>query len=277
MLALDGIRGFGRFRSSKKILAENPNCRLELTFWYGGHGIRPLLGVRATQAPSPELIEQAVGEIASYGIETVFTEAIPQELAAPFFASGFVVTQELVLMHRWLGFRSTLHKPHRPRVPVEIVRARRSRYEELAAIDIRAFPAFWSLGAKGIEDAQRATKTSYTYVAELDNPLATSATSESHRRMAVGYAIVGIDGRTAYLQRLAVDPLFSRQGIGSNLAYAALRRARRSLASEIWVNTQSENHPAVSLYESLGFARAATRLLVLTKKLGTTPPGNDAS
>lgn len=273
MLALDEMTGFGRARARRRVLARTPGCDLELHYWYGGNAVRPMLGVRSQTAPGRDLIEEALDEAASLGITTIYTEAVPENMVPAFLDAGFTVIDELVLLSRPVGLFTAAPRPRAPVVPVTIVSADPAGYDELAAIDARAFPDFWSLSSQGLTEAVRATKSAYTFVAEFDG---SALGGDLGRRVAVGYAIVGLDARTAYLQRLAVDPAFARRGIGAGLAAAAIRRARRSLASVMWVNTPVRNPAAISLYESLGFARSRGRLLVLMREPTTNPTPDDA-
>ena len=79
----------------------------------------------------------------------------------------------------------------------------------------------------------------------------------------MAYAIAGRSGRRGFLQRIAVDPLAQRRGIGAALVVDGLRWLRRWGADRALVNTQEQNEPALLLYERLGFRRQPGGLAVL--------------
>ncbi|MER3453740.1 MAG: hypothetical protein C4318_01085 [Acidimicrobiia bacterium] len=275
------------FRKGKSVL--------ELRFWYGPSGARPVIASRSTALPSPSMLEQALAVAAQAGIDTLYTEALHPAMAALFLTAGFTVTEELVVLSRRLGLVSRLPAAKRPKVPIEIAfvdsSADPSCYEELAVLDRRAFDGFWSLDSRGLWEAVRSTHTASVLVArcvaqrgETSSPTDKSAAfsqkdladgtislfDTSFAGNVVAYAIVGYYKRTAYLQRLAVDPALEGNGIGTSIAVAALARAKRRLAAIMWVNTPVRNERALSLYESLGFRRHPTPLLVLKRQFTTS-------
>lgn len=73
---------------------------------------------------------------------------------------------------------------------------------------------------------------------------------------AEGPRAVGIcvqDNDLAGLQQVVVEPSLRRQGIGLELVTAALRWAKLRGAHYAWLQVTSDNRPARSLYEQLGF------------------------
>ena len=60
------------------------------------------------------------------------------------------------------------------------------------------------------------------------------------------------DGRRLFLHHFAVLPSFQNQGLGRMLALRSLEIARE-LGCPVKLEVHAENHPAVHLYESLGF------------------------
>ena len=98
-------------------------------------------------------------------------------------------------------------------------------------------------------------------------PGSASPTHPDGGREIVGYAITGRAGPRGYLQRLAVDPLLQRRGIGAALVRDGLRWLRRWGAREVLVNTQVDNRAALALYEALGFRLQADGLAVLRRDL----------
>lgn len=111
----------------------------------------------------------------------------------------------------------------------------------LLRIDRAAFPEFWRFDATGLEEALSATGRSVVFIIR------------DSEGAPAGYAIVGYGHAIAYLQRVAVDPKWQRQGMGRSLVRAAARSARGSGAKAMLLNTQFDNQPAIDLYHSEGF------------------------
>ncbi len=67
-------------------------------------------------------------------------------------------------------------------------------------------------------------------------------------------------GRALYLiANVAVHPDYRRRGIARQLTEAALEKARRRFASEVWLHVRDDNPAAFSLYASVGFQPKARR------------------
>lgn len=126
--------------------------------------------------------------------------------------------------------------------------------DEVLALDAGAFGVQWSLDRALLADALSATGRSQVFVVR-----------ESGRLQ--GFAIVGASGNTAYLQRLAVAAHDRRNGIASGLVAASLQWAASRRCFNTIVNTESDNVPARSLYEKMGFVVVPQRLSVMTKEL----------
>lgn len=123
----------------------------------------------------------------------------------------------------------------------------------LAAIDDRAFEPTWRVGRAGLEDARSATPLSEVLVVREDRDI-------------VGFAIVGEMASVSYLQRVAVDPAWTRRGIGRSLLRAAMDWARRRGARTMLLNTQPDNLSAANLYRDEGFMALGPKLSVLTRE-----------
>ena len=116
-------------------------------------------------------------------------------------------------------------------------------------IDANAFSEFWRFDKPALLEAIKATPTSRIRV-DADNEIS-------------GFAITGRSGRTAFLQRLAVDPRYQRTGLGRSLVADALQWSKRWFVNELLVNTQIGNIGAQKLYESMGFNKKSDGLSVL--------------
>jgi ribosomal-protein-alanine N-acetyltransferase len=69
----------------------------------------------------------------------------------------------------------------------------------------------------------------------------------------VGYQISTRNPRAGHLARLAVDPIFQNQGVGSALLGDLLDRFQRQGLVQVTVNTQSINQASIELYQRFGF------------------------
>ena len=74
----------------------------------------------------------------------------------------------------------------------------------------------------------------------------------------VGFIVLSyiqtLTGPRGWIDDIAVDPSYRRQGIGRMLVEAAVRQARRRGCSYLFVDTAKGNPPARAFYEACGFA-----------------------
>ena len=126
---------------------------------------------------------------------------------------------------------------------------------EALRIDRAAFTEFWRFDRSSLLEALYSTKHSVIHVVRRPG------------RGLAGYAITGLGTVIAYLQRVAVDPLWQGRGIGRSLVRTSARWAESQGAQALVLNTPSDNRPAAGLYSSEGFRRLDDPLAVL----GWTP------
>ncbi|MDH3259402.1 MAG: GNAT family N-acetyltransferase [Acidimicrobiia bacterium] len=122
-------------------------------------------------------------------------------------------------------------------------------WEHVEEIDHAAFPPLWRLDQDGLREAMGAT------------PHASLLLTHEESRT-TGFAIVGVGSIAGYLQRVAVHPDYTRQGIGRSLVRASMRWAKRHGARSMMLNTQPDN-AAGRLYVSEGFEKMLDQLKVL--------------
>ena len=84
-------------------------------------------------------------------------------------------------------------------------------------------------------------------------PQATSATVMEDAQGLVGYQISTANPFGAHLARLAVRPDAQRRGLGSLIVADLIRRLKKKNVARLTVNTQSDNHASLALYEKMGF------------------------
>jgi len=189
---------------------------------------------------------QCCSALARAGYARAVTNAMGPDDAEALLGAGFAVHESLHLLARTL---ETV-----PRPDGHTRRAGRARHlQTLVGLDRRAFGArAFDLGA--LRDAIDATPRSRLRVAGA--PAAP-----------LGYAVTGVAGWRAYVQRLAVDPDARRRGLGRVLLRDGLRWARRHGATTALVNTHEDNHAARALYEAEGFVLLPRSLVVLERRL----------
>lgn len=161
-------------------------------------------------------------------------------------------------MWRDAGFQTHLHldlyrrtltgKVHEP--GHDVYEADIARLPAALAIDREAFSELWRMDLPGLRESLAATPRSV--LLEVRNGHAMS-----------GFAIVGVAGRTGYLQRVAVEPASEGRGIGRSLVRATLRWAQRRGATAMLLNTQPENDRAAGLYRDESFEAMPSGLTVL--------------
>lgn len=194
--------------------------------------------------------------VARRGFTSVRTNALSAGLARTLLSAGFSVAQNLRLLERQTDDWTSAHdtnaairemNPYRPVFP----RGRTvGLLNEALRIDGASFPPQWSLDEESMRDALRATPTTRMFVAGDDTN-------------SYGFVIVGLNGRDAYVQRLAVDPAHRRFGWATGLMTRALNWATDNGAKRVFVNTETDNAGALSLYQRLGFRATAHDLFVL--------------
>jgi ribosomal protein S18 acetylase RimI-like enzyme len=229
-------------------ILSSADARLRIAPWRGdprtAH-VTPGRG-RTTRAA----IERALSELAAGPYAAALTAALPPTDQRPFLDAGFEVHERLHLLVRTLD-----DLPAVLRLPADLRRGRGADRAALLVVDAAAFPPFWQLDGAGLDDALAATPSARLRV----------AVGHAEPRAIQGYAITGRAGPRGYLQRLAVDPIVQRSGIGAALVVDGLRWLRRWGAKEVLVNTQVGNDAAVRLYEHLGFRHQPEGLAVLRR------------
>lgn len=201
-------------------------------------------------APPPEVIRGWLSELRASGVRCVRTGALGPAMRAAYFECGFVVRQELSLLQHDLSNLRSLRTPGMLDGAPVLRRGRAVDLVPVALIDRRAFGMLWHMDAVGIADACSATPHHRLRLA-----LSGSST--------LAFAVSGRSARSAYLQRLAVDPDAQGHGLGRMLTIDALRWARRHRCTTMLVNTHVDNEVALRLYRSLGFTDLAYRLMML--------------
>ena len=219
--------------------------------WPGEPTIAHLVTVDHGGDVPASLLRTWLNELRRTGYEHVRSGALNQASCRGYEAIGFTPVQSLALLRSALTSRGAPHGGD--------VRLRKGHYgelPELAVVDRQAFQTGWGLDAISIEDAMNATPAHRLRVA-VD-----ASTNEI-----LGYSVAGRAGRAGFFQRLAVDPMAQRRGIGTRLVVDAQSWARRWRATSMTVNTQVDNAAALHLYTSCGFELLDERLTVMQRSL----------
>jgi ribosomal protein S18 acetylase RimI-like enzyme len=216
-----------------------------------------------TDADIANWIDEANGQ----GARLLRTGALFPDSTRPFLDAGFGVADTLTLLRCPIGPRRTGSRDNadgntcgtsrRPRSaggPIRLRRLRPSMLAEAADIDRRSFSTPWADDIAALVDIMSAT------------PYHRSRSVHHGGRM-VAFSISGRAGGSGYVQRLAVDPSARRRGFARLLLDDALDWMHRRNVSEAMVNTAAGNHPALSLYESVGFERQPGSLSILERAL----------
>lgn len=114
---------------------------------------------------------------------------------------------------------------------------------QIAALERACFSHPWS------EDALRA---------ELWNDSAVVIAAEGEDGTVLGYAGLQTVLDEGYINNVAVDPRFRRQGVAGQLVEAFLRFGAARLAF-LTLEVRASNAPAIALYEKYGFTQVGRR------------------
>lgn len=195
-------------------------------------------------------LRHCLARLQADGFRSVLTGALTRAEQAPFLRAGFREREQLLVLARDVD---TV-----PPAPAVATRAGRKRDRDaVLAVDSAAFPPLWRLDEATLAEALEATPQTRFRIAGAEGGFDSIA----------GYAITGRAGRRGYLQRLAVVPAERGRGVGTALVVDGLRWLRRWRVSQVLVNTQVDNEPALSLYRSLGFTLERFTLSVLVADL----------
>lgn len=189
-------------------------------------------------------IEASTTKLLEVGAPTVMSSPLAPSARSPWEQAGYVDHIDLALM------RLSLHGPIEGPQHL-VVRDESFDIDQMLAIDRASFPEFWRFDRAALVESTQATADSNVFVIRDGN------------EGIAGFAVVGCGSAISYLQRVAVSPDWQGHGMGRSLVRAAARSARRNGAKAMLLNTQFENTPAISLYESEGFVVLPESLSVL--------------
>ena len=190
--------------------------------------------------------KEEIAEVLPHGAKVAAIAIQPwfQEILA---GSGFENRQQIVMLE-WHGFASP-SAPVREASGIYIRRMREADLSDVEKTDTASFDPLWQ---NPIETLRRAfAQALYATVAE-------------NERGIIGYQLSTGSGQRAHLARLAVHPAVQGKGAGRALLSDLFRHLTYSGIARLSVNTQSDNHASLSLYQRMGFVRTGEQYPVYT-------------
>lgn len=177
------------------------------------------------------------------GVTGVLSPPLLAHARPPWEEAGFSPYARLLLMRRELdGLPAAEHAV----APGDL-----RDLSDALRVDQAAFDSFWRFDRPALLEAVHAT--GHRVIQLVRRPGGGLA----------GFAITGLGGSLAYLQRLAVDPAWQGRGIGRSLVRRSAAWAKAQGASALLLNTPDGNGSAAALYTSEGFRTVTRDLAVL--------------
>lgn len=189
-------------------------------------GLPSVLGLR-------RLVAHACEVLAQHHMHTLYCLLSESWLQAPLEASGFRVTERIVVL-----YRESDRIPPVPEGPAWLRPMQQEELEVVVELDAAAFPERWHYS--------RPVLTSMLAMGSR------FSVAIMHQKI-VGYACVDLHQDIGHIVRLAVHPAYQHQGIGRQLLLEAMAYLKAAGAVRLTVNTQQSNRRALRLYRSLGF------------------------
>jgi ribosomal protein S18 acetylase RimI-like enzyme len=182
-------------------------------------------------------------DIAQQGGATVALIAMHQWLRDLLIKNNFSHMQDIVMLEWKIN-----DAPDRLKVEGVSIRAMQTNdLPVVAELDAAAFMPLWQNPLDALEKAL---------------PQATSATVAEDEQGVVGYQISTANPFGAHLARLAVRPDAQRRGLGTLIVTDLIRRLKNKNVARLTVNTQSDNHASLALYEKMGFVTTGEKFPV---------------
>jgi ribosomal protein S18 acetylase RimI-like enzyme len=219
--------------------------------WAFEPNVAHLVLYNQARLPTPSDISGWIGQLRHAGFDTIRTGALGGQAGARFEHLGFEAIQSLVLLqHAQVG-----HVDASSTGPVSnTVKLASDDDLDASRIDIAAFGRGWCIDRVGIGDVRSATPRHRARAIRRGDEM-------------IAYAISGRDGKSGYIQRLAVLPDHQHHGHGEALVRDSLRWLARWRVHRALVNTHAENDAALALYRRLGFDDLNDRLYVYERRI----------
>ncbi len=185
----------------------------------------------------------AQSEIARRDGATVAVICMHEWFSKVLTESGFSHRQSIVMLE--LQRSEVIYKASPPGLRVRVMH--KADLPAVARLDAQAFEPLWQNPEETL--AVALPQASVATVAEDDQGLA-------------GYQITTSNPFGAHLARLAVRPDAQNRGYGSWLVTDLVKRLEKMGSNRLTVNTQSDNHSSLALYQKMGFVVSGERFPV---------------
>ncbi len=194
------------------------------------------------------LLAQALNVLSAIGAKRLFSLAPYDWLERLLQGVGFQPADRIVTLQRNFS-EENLHRANQGIIIREMT------YRDLAAveaIDFAAFDPAWQLSHASLTKTYHRSACHSIAIIEGD---------------IVGYQMSTSAFDSAHLARLAVDPRWQQRGVGHRLVEDMFETFSAIGVWSFSVNTQASNHQSLSLYQSLGYEREDSDILVMSLTL----------
>jgi ribosomal-protein-alanine N-acetyltransferase len=173
------------------------------------------------------------------GLNSLAVLALPRWLEELLVAANFIETNN-VIFYEW----NSGDLPSVARMTGTLRGIRPSDLETIHQLDTRAFSRLWQNSPAELKQALKQS---------------TLATAFEREGKILGYQFSTASAWGGHLARLAVEPEFQGQGVGTTLVTDLIRQLSRRGFHRITVNTQGDNVMSHRLYRKLGFKETGDR------------------
>jgi ribosomal protein S18 acetylase RimI-like enzyme len=205
--------------------------------------------------PTADDFTRAVAQATADGAQVVRTSALYPRSAEIALQRGFTPIDSLALLRLRLDDRLDRWIESRYGAVLPTTKPLRAwHHARAAAVDEAGFGRLWGNDAASLAEIRTATPVHRARYVGRGQQLA-------------GFAVSGASADTGYIQRLAVHPEHRRQGHARDLVTDALAWMRRRRLGMAYVNTGSDNQPALALYEGIGFSQMDEVLTIVERTI----------
>ncbi len=210
-----------------------------------GIAVRGETGIRAA---ATHLLQQVMSDLDRQWPDRLFhLSSRYRWLVDGALATGFRRLDTMAYLEHRLHRMTSLEPKHTLR-PAQL-----EDLPQLAAIDARAFPNFWHMGAQRLNQLSQ-SKSARLLMADADGQAAGFILTET----------VLQDGRAqGFVVRVCVDPALHRKGVGTSLMAGAVNAMHSAGMTRVSLNALLSNEDTLAFYRHLGFVAQLRHAQVL--------------